>query len=477
MKAIKYLLAGALMIGLSTPTMAQDVKSEVNAITKVIVSNKNNLEAVKDQIKTFYKEYKKNPEALVGLGRAYLEIKDTANAKKYADEAIKRDKNYGDGYILEGDIEVIKNDGGEAARWYQQAIYFEPKNPQGYIKYANIYRGRSPEEAVSKLEELRKVLPTYPVDAEAGHFFYQANKFSKAIEYYDKVDKSKLTDVQLTEFALAAYLNQNQDKSLEVASYGSNKFPRSAALNRLTFYNYTDKKDYVNALKFADALFTKSDSAKISYADYQYRGLAYMGSGDYDSAIDMFNKVLDVNKGENADKKTNQDAVKMLSEAYMGKKDYTNALALYERYISMKGELSVSDFDELAGLYTEAAQASTGAQQKEFYKKADATYGNLAEKYPNNEAYANFMRARINSYMDPETSEGLAQPYYAKFASILEANTQRTESDNKMLIEAYRYLGYFNYLKKNKALADSYWNKILKIDPENETAKQALGIK
>ena len=90
MKAIKYLLAGALMIGFSAQSMAQDIKSEVKAITKVIVDNKSNLDAVEDQIKAFYKANKKNPEALAGLGRAYFEVKDSVNAEKYANLAIKQ---------------------------------------------------------------------------------------------------------------------------------------------------------------------------------------------------------------------------------------------------------------------------------------------------------------------------------------------------------------------------------------------------
>lgn len=59
MKAIKYLLAGAAITLFAAPTMAQDVKAQIDAITKVIVDNKSNPDAVKDQIKDFVKENKK----------------------------------------------------------------------------------------------------------------------------------------------------------------------------------------------------------------------------------------------------------------------------------------------------------------------------------------------------------------------------------------------------------------------------------
>ena len=130
MKAIKYLLMGVMIVGFSAPVIAQDNKATIEAVTKVI---KNKIGNVDDQVKSVYKDNKKNAEVLVGIGRAYLDVKDTTKAKNYADLAIKADKKYAPGYILHGDIEVIKDDGGAAAGWYQQAIYFDPKNPDGYF--------------------------------------------------------------------------------------------------------------------------------------------------------------------------------------------------------------------------------------------------------------------------------------------------------------------------------------------------------
>ena len=160
------------MTVVSAPVMAQNTDQQVANITKVIMDNKSNLEAVEDQVKDFVKENKKNPLALAGLGRAFFDAKDTTSAKKYAEMAIDRGKNEAEGYILLGDIEAMKNDGGAAATWYQQATIMDPQEPQGYIKYASVYRKRSPELSVQMLEKLRTVDPSYPVDAEAGHFFY-----------------------------------------------------------------------------------------------------------------------------------------------------------------------------------------------------------------------------------------------------------------------------------------------------------------
>ena len=194
MKAIKYLLAGALITVVSAPSMAQDANAQLDAVAKVIKENKSNPEAYEDQVKDYVKENKKNGVALAALGRVFFELRDTANAKKYAEMAVDRGEKEAEGYILLGDIAALNDDGGAAATWYQQATVMDPKEPQGYIKYASVYRKRSPELSVQMLEKLRSIDPSYPVDAEAGHFFYGANKLDKAVEYYAKVDLNQLKD-------------------------------------------------------------------------------------------------------------------------------------------------------------------------------------------------------------------------------------------------------------------------------------------
>ncbi len=459
------------MTGIFAPTMAQDVKSQVEAISKVVIDNKANPAAVADQVKDFVKENKKNAEALAGLGRAYFEIKDTASAREYANMAIERGKdNKGKAlaYILLGDIAALSDEGGGAASQYNQAMLLDPQNPSGYIKYAAVYRKVDPEGSVAVLEKLRQVQPDYPVDAEAAHFFYGANKFDKAIEYYDKVDLNQLKENYLTEYATAALLMADSKKSLKVSLFGVNKNPRDAAMNRITFYNYTDLKDYDNALKYADALFNKSDSAKISARDHQYYGYALMGDSAYDQAIEQFKKALELNDKLN-------DVRKQLSDAYLAKNDFTNGLAYYDEYLSKIEKPSVPDLDGLAKLYMQQAASidSLNADKVNAFKKADEIYGRIITESPSNKLYATMMRARINSQLDPESTQGLAKPYYEEYAQL----AQTEHADNpKLLIEPYLYLGYYYILKEDNASAKSYYEKVIAIDPQNAVATQALGV-
>ena len=69
MKAIKYVLMGTLMLS-AVPTMAQqDNKAIIEQATKIIKSKGADYN---NQVKQLYKDNKKNPEVLVGIGKAML---------------------------------------------------------------------------------------------------------------------------------------------------------------------------------------------------------------------------------------------------------------------------------------------------------------------------------------------------------------------------------------------------------------------
>lgn len=470
MKALKYILAGVVTIGSYTASFAQqDVKAQVDAITKVIANNKTNLKAAEPQVKEFVKVNKKNAEALTGLGRAYLAVKDTINSKKYGEMAVKVNKKYGDGWILLGDIEAFKDDGGAAAQQYQQAIYFDPQNPQGYIKYAWIYRGRSPQEAVEQLEQLRTIKPDYPVDAEAGHIYYLANNREKSKEYYSKVDVNKLDKSYLSEYARALLLTGDYDKCQEVASFGVKKFPKDVTLNRVAMLAYNASNKYDDAVVYAETLFNKTDSLKATDLDYTNYALALQGTKQWDKAVEMYNKAIDLVEG-------GQDAkaqvVKMISDVYKEKGDFDASIAKYNEYINMSSKPTASEINGLAALYMEQAAALAGEPQIAAIKNAIATYGILEEKYPEQAVFANFLKAKRSELLDQDRSKALAKPYYEKVANLLEAQGDLDDTDKSRLVTAYEYLAHVNVLQDNNAKALEYCDKALAINPSADIATQ-----
>ena len=462
-----------MALSLSAPAMAQVDKAVLGQVTNIIASKTD----VDKQLKPIVNANKKNPAMLTAIGKAFLDAKDPVNAMKYAEMALARDRKFAKAFILLGDIAVFNDDGGTAAQQYAQAKHADPKDPEGYYKYANILRGRSPQEAVANLEELRVQRPDIAVDAMAGRILYHSNRLEDAIKYYGKVDKTKLEDEDITNYAMATWMHQEREKSLELAKYGLTRDARKAAWNRLAFYNLTDMERTDEALQYADALFNRSDSVKISGYDYTYYGTALKNAKQYDRAIEMFLKAAEANKD-------NKDLLSMtyknLSDAYIAMDDFDNGTKYYDIYLSGKDKPSAYDIAGLAMIYQKLGAGLDGQAQIDAFMKADATYAKLGEKYPEQIDYANFMRARLAGAMDPESEKGLAKPFYQAIVDHLANATDRDNSDNQRLIEAYRYLGSYYYLNKDNASSIASFKKILEIVPNDEDAKnalEALGVK
>ena len=181
MKAIKYLVMGALLTGFSATANAQE--AELNAALDGIKSKAPN---VAELAKAAYKKNKKDAAALIKIGQAFYAQKDTANARlfaNYANEAGKPKYQFAPAYLLLGDIEsAYGTDGGKAAGYYNQAITFDPKNPEGYKKWAMVYRKISPSQAAKKLQEMKAQCPNEDVDAITAHIYMLAGDEKQAYE-------------------------------------------------------------------------------------------------------------------------------------------------------------------------------------------------------------------------------------------------------------------------------------------------------
>lgn len=469
MKAIKYLFLGALTLSFSASVAAQE-ESPVEAVKTLLKSNAPDAEK---QIKSIYKKYKKNPEVVVGIGRAYYEAKDTANARIYGDFAAKM--NYGPAYILLGDITALADDGGGAAKMYDQAIYFDPKNPDAYYKYASVYRKVSPAGAAAKLEELRAQRPDLPVDALKGRILYLANEFEDAITAFEKADRTQMEERDLRSFAMAYYLTGKHQPSFEIAEFALQKSPRDAGFNRLAFFTSTDLKNYEKALDYADRLFNKSDSAKFTYFDYSYYGNALNGAKRHDEAIAAYKKALEQEFDSN-DKRAG--VIKQLADAYKGVDDYENAVKFYDQYLKEVSKASLNDYADLGRLYVQYADKLEGDDKMEKLKKADEIYADLAAKNEDAKEYSLFWRGRVNTMMDPESKDGLAKPYYEELANAINAKAEKDKADQARLIESCRYLiNYYINVASDTPKAKEYAQMLLSVDPENEIGKMVMELK
>ena len=125
----------------------------------------------------------------------------------------------------------------------------------------------------------------------------------------------------------------------------------------------------------------------------------------------------------------------------------------------------------------EQAQAAEGSTQTQAYRKADALYAELIVLSPESIENATFMRARINAYLDPNLTDGLALPFYQKIIELITPHTKKDASDKAMLSEALRYMiSYYTNIKNDPSTAKDYALKLYDLDPDNDLAQTLLGL-
>ena len=474
MKAIKYLVMAALMLGFSATASAQE--AELNAALDGIKSKAPN---AAELAKNAYKKNKKDAEALVKIGRAFYEQKDTANAAlfaNYANQAGKPKNAFAPAFMLLGDIEAAYGtDGGKAASYYNQAIHFAPTNPEGYKKWALVYRKISPSQAANKLKEMKANCPSEDIDAAIAHIYMLAGDERQAYENYAKADINKLDKGNLNEFVRASYFTGHFDDALRAAEAGIKIEPRNAVFNRLAMFANYELKKYDAAKAYINKYFNETDSAKFSEYDHFYTALIYQALEDKANMYAEYDKALSLVNDSSMIKR--HAILKSVSDSYLKDLAFDNAIKYYQDYLACKPDLHSDDQEGLAKIYSKWAD-NDEARKSEFIGKAVEAYRTMGEKYPIQAIYAAYQCATMNNKLDKTGEKGLAKPDYQKVVSLLENKADRDKSENTMLKYSYHYLMSNAFLYgKNKALAKEYADKILAIDPEYAPAQQIKDLK
>ena len=473
---------GVLLAGFSATANAQ--VEELNAAINAI---KTNAADKGDLAKTAYKKNKKDAEALMKVARAYFEQKDTAGAilfANYANEAGKPKYQYAPAYLLLGDIEAsYGTDGGKAAGFYNQAINFDPKNPEGYKKWAMVYRKISPSQAAKKLQDMKAMCPNEDVDAITAHIYMLAGDEKQAYENYKKADINKLDKTGLNEFVRCSYFTGKFEDALRAAEAGIKLEPRNPTFNRLAMFSNYELKKYDEAKAYIHKYFNETDSAKFSEYDHFYTALIYQALEDKANMYEQYDKALELVNDSSMIKR--HAILKSVSDSYLKDLEFEKALKYYNDYMACKPELNSDDYEGLAKIYSKNADAVADAQKPALISKAVDAYRTMGEKFPIQAIYAAYQCASMNNKLDPNMTKSLAKPDYQKVVSLLESKADRDESkadrdksENTILKYSYHYLMSNAFLiAKNKAEAKAYADKILAIDPDYAPAQQIRDLK
>lgn len=472
--------------------LAGNPESALSAIGLAKLLLKSDAKEAENQLKEIQKKNKKDVTVILAIAKAYLDngMKDKALEK--LQDARKADKKSPYIYIFEGDMLAKEGKPGEAAQQYDQAINFDPQCVLAYMKGAGVYEFINREQAATMLKKAIEIRPEYKIAyKELAQLYYRDGFYPQAIEAYKEFIKGgDYTVEDLRRYSAAEYFSKNYDESMRLLEEGLQKNPNDFVLNRLLMYNSNDLKDFQTGLAAGDKFFSlplgKGDTILIQ--DYKAYATILSEVGNKAKAVEQYKKLITLDP-------TNRELYKEVATITAAEDMYEDAAEFFKKYVELRGEeADAQDYYFLGRYYffgAGNAAADTVSHTKEqahaksvdLYNKADASFAIVMERFPDNSS-GYFWRARTNAQLDPETTKGLAKPYYEGLVKVLTAKAEKDDSDQKNLIEAYRYLAYYHYLQyvdhgkkaEDKNNIKSYSEKILELDPTNETATSFLNF-
>jgi len=424
-----------------------------------------------DQAKAISKS--KDADVLYRVGEAYVMHEGNTNpveAVAHAEQALARNKNLADAYVVIGDAALEKLDGTTAANNYDRALGLNPKLLKTHVRLGNLFiRSKNLNAARDKYNEAIAADANYaPAYRELADMYYLAKKYDDAVKNMDKyislADKSPANQFRYAGFLILVGKYQS---ALDILATLRTQYDNSAIYNRLMGYASYETNQCPQGLTFINKYFTLAKPETLIGSDYEYLGkLQLCSGGDTAKAIENVVKAIQLD--------TNRiGGLRDVAQKFFDGKAYKRAAQVMQQYMNKVGTSVTANDHYLLGLshyfdnnYVKADSAFTSMTK--MLAKADA-------KNPLGHQWT----AKAKAKQDVEGTQGTAEEEYQQFFNMVEAQTDPNEQKKfrRELANGYLYMSILQ-LKKYKSLpkAHEYADKVLAIDPANTTAKQIRAL-
>jgi tetratricopeptide (TPR) repeat protein len=404
----------------------------------------------------------KNAEVLRAVGEAYTtDSRTLMDAINHLNKSRSINNADAETHILLGDAYLILNKGGETVDAYERAASADPKWAKPQYKIAKVYQ-RSKNNALV-MEHLMKAIaidPEYaPAWKELGEQYYFQKAANKAVEAYEKyMSLSERADEVKFQYAFFLIMAKKFDKANAIfKDVLSKPNPPAIALKfagLALLEKDTTRTSAQEAIPLLEQYFRKVKPEEIQAIDYAYYGEALLRTGQDSLANENFARSLAIDSVQ-------LEIAELHAKTYYKRNKYPEAIQAYKQLMSIRKQPMSLDLWYLGNSYYYNAQ----------YAEADTAFTKLSERQPNvTLGYA--WSAKSRSLLDPDQSKGLAKPMYEK---VIEVGTKIPDKSKKDMIDAYVYLGTYAVQKEsNVQKAIGYFEKVLQLDPNNESAKKFM---
>lgn len=391
-------------------------------------------------------------------------------------------------YIELGDAyrQLGGENGGKAISTYEKALELEPNRAEAVMKQGLVnFNARLLQEAVNDWTKATTIDPNYgPAYYELYQFYITPTKNTFSLENAAKFLQRYMEVVgtgagQLeNEYNLAAisFYKKDYDAAINKAK---SVLPQAneaykGKFTRLIADAYLQKGDSLNAQKTMDDYVKTVSPDKLEINDYKMLSNIYTRLKSSDSAQQAaINQQALVYLEKYAEADTTKDVARYedVARAYANAEAFDKAADWYKRVIDIKTELKETptalDYYNVGQNYFRAAGTESPLDTA-MLNRADSAFGILAEKFPDITT-GHYWRGYVNAAKDELAKTGAAIPYFEKYLSMAEGDPAK----NKVgLVRAYTYIMVYYYNNDDKTNLQTYMDKLLAIDPNNQTVKQ-----
>lgn len=364
--------------------------------------------------------------------------------------------------------------GGLAAQNYEYAEAIEPKNPLAKLMLAKVYKAaKLPEKFEIYVDKALAVSPRFTpaLRAKAEHYYY-ARKWEKATEAYKDLVKNG-TEVKIEDemqLANCLFITKDCKGCSELVESILKKDGTKNYLRRLQAYCDYENGDYARGLDILNDYFKVVTPDKVLPSDYLYLGrLQLKSQGDTIAAIGNLQKAIELDTNG-----VNWTLNKDIAELFYVNRDYCGAVQSYQKYLD---SLPTNDQYYVSTTYKMGLAQYYCKDDTLRYEKAEMIFKKVAELVPTSGLgwmWAGKSAARQDPDVEahPELIEqfGKAKVYFETLVG-LDLDKVKNKKD---LIDAYSYLAYYYYNKGDAAKVKENCEKLLELDPENETGVELM---
>ncbi len=404
--------------------------------------------------------------SVVAKGNIELDSGNIKNALDLLNKAIKKDKSNASLYIDLGNAYRKLSNGQETYKAYNKALEIDPGNAEALYRLGLLFVSQNnPEEYLKYFYQATNKDPDYGPAWYALYYYFYFRDPNKAIDYLQHYiassDKSPENNYRMTDLL---YLSKQYDAALKNAMdlLENRDSTDDSRLYKLIAYSYNGLNDSVKALHYMRIYFAKAPDTSFILKDMETMGDLYSRfPGKSDSAAQFYARASRIEK----DSTKRFECYKTIAGLYKKIKDYKDEADWLGKYYKSNANATNTD------LFNWGIASYLSGE----YKNSDSIFSSYSNKYPE-QTFGYYWAARSNAAIDTSMENGLAIPDYEKVIDLTlkEAPEQRNK---KWLIEAYGYIAAYNAnVRKDYREAVDYLEKVIELDPRNESAKNYIEI-